>query len=222
MGKLFKSKWLYVFLFVTACILMVNVVVTSMVRRNINEKRNISSVPQVIDTKTVYEIPEENEVSNPVFVEESEHEEFYEETSQDDTVEEEGFISPVNGEVLNGFTGNELVYSVTLKEYRVHKGIDIKAPILSQVYAVASGVVESVEKGALMGITVTIDHGNGFKSVYSNLSSEEMVKEGEAVKKGDIISGVGDTALIETGEDAHLHFELIKDGVQVDPWQYFE
>ena len=48
-----------------------------------------------------------------------------------------------------------------------------------------------------------------------------MVKQGQTVKKGEIINGVGDTALIETGIDAHLHFELIKDGIQVNPEEYF-
>ena len=73
-----------------------------------------------------------------------------------------------------------------------------------------------------MGITVVIDHENGFKSVYSNLSSDDMMKAGDEVKKGDIINGVGDTALIETGIDAHLHFELIKDGKQINPEEYLK
>ena len=135
--------------------------------------------------------------------------------------QDEGFEMPIYGEILNKFSGNNLVYSVTLKDYRVHRGIDIKAPILSQVKAVRSGVVESVKKDGLMGITIVIDHKNGFKSVYSNLSTDEMITEGKEVKQGDIISGVGDTALIETGLEGHLHFELIKEGVQVNPEEYF-
>lgn len=217
MKKLFKSRWLYVFLFVTACLLMANVFMTAMIKRNINNKRSISSAPKVIDTKTVYQRPKKSEVSSPVLVEDDIKETEIEIKEQED----DGFIIPVNGEILNEFSGNDLVYSVTLKEYRVHKGIDIKAPILSQVYATANGVVESIKKDSLMGISIIIDHNNGFKSVYSNLSSPDMVKQGQSVKKGEIINGVGDTALIETGIDAHLHFELIKDGVQVNPEEYF-
>ncbi|MBQ2897052.1 MAG: M23 family metallopeptidase [Clostridia bacterium] len=216
MKKLFKSRWLYVFLFVTACLLMANVFMTAMIKRNINNERSITSEHKVIDTKTVYKQPQ-NEVSNTVMVEE--------EIKQPETEIEEqtddGFTVPVEGDILNAFSGNDLVYSVTLKEYRVHKGIDIKAPILSKVYATANGVVESIKKDSLMGISMIIDHQNGFKSVYSNLSSTDMVKQGQSVKKGEIINGVGDTALIETGIDAHLHFELIKDGVQVNPEEYF-
>ena len=114
MKKLFKSKWLYVFLFATACILVVNVFMTAMIRKNINNRRSISSAPQVIDTKTVYKQPEKNEVLNPVLIEEEVLETEVKTGNQTD----EGFILPVNGDILNAFTGNDLVYSVTLKEYR--------------------------------------------------------------------------------------------------------
>lgn len=217
MKKLFKSKWMYVFLFVTACLLMTNVFFNAMIKKNLNNQRSLASEYEVIDTKTVYERPKESEVSSPVLVEDD-----IKEPEPEIQEDDEGFMIPVTGEILNKFSGNELVYSETLKEYRVHKGIDIKAPILSQVYATANGVIESVNKDSLMGISVIIDHQNGFKSVYSNLSSPDMVQKGQNVKKGQIVSGVGDTALIETGIEAHLHFELIKDSVQVDPEKYFE
>ena len=48
-----------------------------------------------------------------------------------------------------------------------------------------------------------------------------MVSVDKKVKQGDIISGVGDTALIETGLEGHLHFELTKEGKQVNPEDYF-
>ena len=66
--------------------------------------------------------------------------------------------------------------------------------------------------------TETIPH--SVKTVYSNLSSEDMVKEGDAVKKGQVINGVGDTSLIETGQETHIHFEMIVDGMYVNPRDY--
>ena len=217
MKKLLKSRWLYVFMFVVATILLTNVITTSVIKRNINKQRALIQEQKPLQIEKVFEEEEINQVSTPVLVEEDEP---LEEVEYEPPQEDEGFEMPLNGEIINSFSGNELVYSKTLKEYRMHKGIDIKGAILSQVKACASGVVESVTKDGLMGITVVIDHQDGFKSVYSNLSSEDMIKPKDAVKKGEIISGVGDTALIETGEEAHLHFELIKDGIQVNPEEY--
>ncbi len=129
---------------------------------------------------------------------------------------------PVYGEVIVPFSGNELVYSKTLEDWRVHTGVDIKSSILAQVTAAFDGTVESVTNDPLMGITIVIDHGENKKTVYSNLSSMEMVQPGKTVKTGDVISGVGDTALIETGEEAHIHFEIWIDGAPVDPQTYLK
>lgn len=225
MKKLFKSKWLYVFLFVAGVLLTANVVMTSMIKKNINKQRNISSAQNAPVTKQVYQREETNETSNKILLEENDVKESTgveeEKATEVPQKADEGFVMPLHGKIINRYTGSELVYSTTLRDYRVHNGIDIKAAMLSQVKACASGVVESVSRDSLMGIIVVINHPNGFKSVYSNLSSEDMVKAGEEVGQGDIINGVGDTALIETGEEAHLHFELIKDGMQVDPQEYF-
>ena len=127
---------------------------------------------------------------------------------------------PVGGEIIKEFSEGKLVYSETLKDYRVHNGVDIKAEMLEKVTASEDGVVEQVKNDALMGITIVIDHQNGVKTVYSNLSSEDMVKEGDTVKKGQVINGVGDTSLIETGQETHIHFEMIVDGMYVNPRDY--
>lgn len=127
---------------------------------------------------------------------------------------------PVGGKIIKEFSEGKLVYSETLKDYRVHSGVDIKADILEKVTASEDGVVEKVKNDALMGITIIIDHKNGVKTVYSNLSSTEMVKEGDSVKKGQVINGVGDTSLIETGQEPHIHFEMLVEGQYVNPRDY--
>ena len=53
--------------------------------------------------------------------------------------------------------------------------------------------------------------------MYSNLLSSEFVKVGEEVKQGQSIGTVGNTATFEIADPSHLHFEIIKDGVQQDP-----
>ena len=73
-----------------------------------------------------------------------------------------------------------------------------------------------------LGITIEISHGNGIVTKYSNLSTTKMVGEGDVVKKGQPISGVGSSALFESLESPHLHFEVLKDGVPIDPSGYIK
>ena len=214
MKKLISSRWFYVVLFLSACAIITNIFVTAMVKKKVNEEKKLSSAPKIINTEKVYETNNAVPEISPQIAEETI-------VPATEEIADDGFEMPLYGEILTKYSGADLVYSQTLKEYRVHKGIDIKSPILSQVKAVSSGVVESVTKDGLMGYTIVIDHLNGFKSTYSNLSTDSMVSQGDTVKKGDIISGVGATALIETGIEAHLHFELTKDGKQVNPEEYF-
>lgn len=171
--------------------------------------------------------PEKEVVSGKaVVVEDIKKEEPQKETSsiekEEKKPEKKEFIPqyPTGGEIIKEFSDGKLVYSETLKDYRVHNGVDIKAEILAKVTASEAGVVEQVKNDPLMGITIVIDHQNGVKTVYSNLSSMDMVKEGDQVKKGQVINGVGDTSLIETGQEPHIHFEMMIDGICVDPQDY--
>ena len=118
------------------------------------------------------------------------------------------------------FSGDSLIFSETMQDFRKHGGVDIKSAILEKVRSAEAGVIKEIKTDRSLGITIVIDHENGFESVYANLSTAEMVRAGDRVEKGVIISGVGDTASTETGEEAHLHFELLKDGKAVNPEDY--
>lgn len=120
-------------------------------------------------------------------------------------------------EIIKEYSEDELVYSKTFDDYRVHKGIDIKCKRSEAVFAAADGTVEDVFTDSMEGITIVINHNNGFKSVYKNLSSDKMVKKGEGVTKGQVISGVGESAIFESEDENHLHFELLKDDIYVNP-----
>lgn len=129
---------------------------------------------------------------------------------------------PIEGNIIKGFAIDELVYSKTLKEWSTHGGIDIEAPLGSEVKAVMAGTVESIEEDPLMGIVITLDHGNGLQSRYMNLSTKDMVKVGQNVDQGQTISGIGRTAAAEISDAPHLHFEVLKDGKNVDPNMYLK
>lgn len=132
------------------------------------------------------------------------------------------FIVPVEGEIAKDFSDSSLVYSETLQEWTVHLGIDIAAEKGSAVVASETGTIESIKNDPRYGTTVTITHENGYKSVYSNLLSAEFVSEGQQVEKGQTIGSVGDNAAFEIADNAHLHFEMKKDGETVNPSNYWE
>lgn len=132
------------------------------------------------------------------------------------------FFVPVQGEIAKDFSDSNLTYSETLQEWTVHLGIDIKADKGSSVIASEAGIVESIKNDPRYGLTVTIAHENGFKSIYSNLQTAEFVSEGENVEKGKIIGSVGDNAAFEIADEPHLHFEMTKDDMNVNPTAYWE
>lgn len=129
-------------------------------------------------------------------------------------------VTPVDGELGVDFTTDNLIYSETLEEWTSHKGIDIFAKEGQEVRAALSGQVTEIYEDELWGKVIIIDHGNGLMTKYANLSTMDLAKEGKRVEKGTVISKVGNTAAIEMIMEPHIHFEVIKDGVNVDPKDY--
>ena len=132
------------------------------------------------------------------------------------------FKYPVIGEVLTEYAKDKLVYSNTLDEWITHTGIDIKAEKTTVVKASADGTVKAIKTDPRYGLTVVIEHTNGFSTVYSNLLTAEFVKEGEKVTSGQTIGTVGNTASFEILDESHLHFEILKNGEQIDPNMYLK
>lgn len=131
----------------------------------------------------------------------------------------EEFISPVS--VVSVLNEYGFYYNKTLGNYYEHMGVDFTAEVGSKVYAVASGTVESVyTSDVLVGTQITIDHGDGVKSVYQFVEAKEGLKAGDEVKQGDVIATVAEANGSEYKDGAHLHFEVFKDGANVDPAEY--
>ena len=132
------------------------------------------------------------------------------------------FDRPVEGEVVRDFAVDNLIYSDTLQEWTTHTGIDIKAEKTTVVKSAEAGTVKTIKNDPRYGLTIIIEHANGFQTVYSNLLTSEFVVEGEKVEKGQSLGTVGNTAAFEIVDEPHLHFEIIKDNVQVDPNIYLK
>ncbi len=103
----------------------------------------------------------------------------------------------------------------TLQE---HQGVDYAIPEGTRIFATADGVVKEVKgKNSTSGVTVVIDHRNGYTTSYSHLQSVK-VKRGHRVQRGDIIALSGNSGLSLA---PHLHYEVRHNGMRVNPIHYF-
>ncbi len=134
--------------------------------------------------------------------------------------ENDTFIMPVNGSVIKDYSGEELVYSETMQDFRTHNGIDFAANEGDDVVAVFEGTVEAITDNGMYGTTVIILHKDGLRSIYSNLVDNLVIAEGDAVARGGIIGKVGSTAAAEVAEPPHLHFEMSLNEEIVNPHDY--
>lgn len=107
-----------------------------------------------------------------------------------------------------------------MADWRTHPGLDVDADVGTEMMAVTAGTVSNITQDPLMGTTVIIDHSSGLQSVYSNLAESPTVAVGDQVNPGVVIGTVGNTAIAESANAPHLHFEMLQDGVVVDPVQF--
>ena len=119
-------------------------------------------------------------------------------------------VKPVTGVITSRYGANESIGDHT------HKGIDIGAPNGTKIVAAAKGTVSYSGWMGGYGYLVIIDHGNGIQTYYGHCS-KLYVKVGEEVEAGEQIAAVGSTGY-STGN--HLHFEIRKNGSQVNPQRY--
>ncbi len=129
------------------------------------------------------------------------------------------------GGVLSAFHDEALqVWSLTMRDYRVHLGIDIATEENAPVYAAADGVIAQVWEDVKMGYCISIKHGNDTYTIYRNLgpAPAEGIAEGVSVRAGQLIGSVGNSAMIEIAEEPHLHLEMTIAGVHVNPLDYFD
>ena len=175
----------------------------------------INEIEQKEEKNTTKEtVVKENEVTRK--------EEIKETNVEPEIVKDPEFSIPVEGDIMRGFAKDSLIYSDTLEEWVTHLAIDIKAERTTVVKAAESGTVASIKNDPRYGLTIIIEHVNGFKTVYSNLLTSEFVTEGEKVEKGQSLGTVGNSASFEIVDEPHLHFEIIKDGENVDPNIYLK
>lgn len=122
-------------------------------------------------------------------------------------------LRPVNGWITRGFShalpGGQ--------KFAAHKGVDIAAATGTPILAAAPGIVTFSGWDEYFGHVIEIDHGFGYTSKYGHCSYL-AVKKGDIVKRGQTVALTGSTGH-STGP--HLHYEIRKNGIHVDPLLYF-
>ncbi|MFR3812076.1 MAG: peptidoglycan DD-metalloendopeptidase family protein [Ruminococcus callidus] len=111
--------------------------------------------------------------------------------------------------------------SETTGTWQTHNGVDLSCAAGADVFAIDTGTVSKVCSDALWGYTVTIDHDNGVTSRYCGLDGSLEVREGDTVQTGQKIGVTGASPDLESALEPHLHLEVQKSGVYVDPTAYF-
>ena len=128
------------------------------------------------------------------------------------------YVYPAGTAVLKEFSGEALVYSETMKDWRSHEAVDFELEKGGIVRAMTDGVVTSVYDDDLLGKVVEIDHGNSLVASYCGLGNTVSVRKGDEIKVGQQIGTIGDVPS-EIAEPAHLHLILTQDGQTIDAAQ---
>lgn len=131
---------------------------------------------------------------------------------------------PVKGVLISSHDETAQVWSDTMRDYRVHLGVDIATEQNAPVCAAADGVVSQLYEDVRLGYCISVKHADGVYTVYSNLGelAADGIAAGVEVKAGQLIGCVGNSAMVEIAEEPHLHFEVMVDGKSVDPLDFFD
>lgn len=126
---------------------------------------------------------------------------------------------PIDGQIINGFSGDELVFFASMNMWATHNGIDIQAEKGAEVVAAMSGTVTQIYTSDSEGGVIVISHSDSSQTVYAGLD-ELGVEAGEKVNAGQKIGTVGEMPK-ESDLSYHVHFEYIVDGKYKNPANFF-
>lgn len=126
-------------------------------------------------------------------------------------------IWPVEGQIVMDYSIETGIFDKTLQLYRTNDSISISAEEGTNVLAAFAGIVEDIYTDNEKGNTIVINHGNGWKSTYSQLQEDINVTVGQVVKEGDVIGTVALPTNYSVYLGPHLDFKVTKDDVSKDP-----
>ena len=125
---------------------------------------------------------------------------------------------PVYGEVVMPFSVTALIFDPTMDRFSTNDNIRIAASEGDPVRAGADGRVTSIGTDFWRGNYVTIDHGNGWSSTVGQLMETVLVSEGDIVRAGQILGGIGQPTISASKNGTHVHLHVTRDNVPVNPY----
>lgn len=144
--------------------------------------------------------------------------------AQSDTLHfspEDGMLWPMEGDVILNYSMDSTVYFATLDQYKYNPAVIIAGDVNNKVYSVAKGQVTDISNNEVTGCTMTVDLGDGYQAIYGQLK-EPNFAVGDYVESGHVLGYVAEPTKYFSVEGSNLYFALQKDGVPVDPVEYFE
>ena len=172
-------------------------------RRNEEPEPTPAPTPQPVATPTPTPTPEPEPPDSQVF-------RYFDEYA--DTM-----AWPVLGDIVMNYSVNRLIFDRTLEQYRTNSNICIGAQFGAAVNAAADGMVKDISTTREGGRTVVVDHGNGWRTTYSQLQDNVLVNTGDVVSKGQQLGNVGTPSMFSSQLGTHLAFAVYKDNDTVDP-----
>ena len=133
---------------------------------------------------------------------------------------EKGLAYPAQGDILMHFSMDKSIYFTTLDQYRYNPAVIFSVDEGRQVYACADGKVVDIHEDAKLGLTLTLDLGDGYLATYGQLHNLAVL-ENNYVNEGDALGFVNAPTKYYSLEGSNLYFQLTKDGEPVNPEAMF-
>ncbi|TCT14000.1 murein DD-endopeptidase MepM/ murein hydrolase activator NlpD [Natranaerovirga pectinivora] len=128
-----------------------------------------------------------------------------------------GLSWPIQGEIILPYDEDRIgIYFQTLGHYRVHEAMGIQGMIGTEVKAAARGIIKEISNLEKTGLTVTIEHGSGYNTVYGQLKDVNY-KVGDMINEGAVLGLINEPTGSFVVEGSHLHFQVLKDGTAINP-----
>ncbi len=203
---------------VTMCTVLVLSIITIAAYtsiKNSNEQIAPTNTPTVSDNQpTVDKVEDEEKPNKPVTPPKDEE-------PSKPVVVSIIFDLPFEGAVVSkNYTDNKLVYDATTDLWCTHQAIDFACNEGQKIKSVYDGTITKIESSMMYGTVVYLKVSNEITVVFKGLASNPNVKEGDQVKKGDVL-GVVTSFLAEKADGVHLHLEVLKKDKLSDPNEYF-
>lgn len=132
-----------------------------------------------------------------------------------------GLLWPVSGAVILDYSMDQTVHFQTLDQYKYNPAVIIAGNVNDKVKAAANGKITDISTNEVTGCTVTMDIGDGYTAIYGQLK-EVPYEAGAYIEAGNTIGFVSEPTKYYAVEGSNLYFALEKDGVPVDPVEFFQ